>query len=172
MYISHTYTKHAVSWWERLSELQFSFNWKHKHMKVEASNLISKESYLRQASVRANRSHMLDVSDVVFKKIRKSIFAFFFFLSRSFPKEVVVNLLFNSLTVFMCVIDVNVLYYLIDARYLLVLCIKEVHWLNYNHRVCVISQSHGTVKIKSVKLELPWVRGVWLSVTRSAQNMC
>lgn len=96
-------------------------------MKVEASNLISKESYLRQASVRANRSHMLDVSDVVFKKIRKSIFAFFFFLSRSFPKEVVVNLLFNSLTVFMCVIDVNVLYYLIDARYLLVLCIKEVH---------------------------------------------
>lgn len=94
-------------------------------MKVEASNLISKESYLRQASVRANRSHMLDVSDVVFKKIRKSIFAFFF-LSRSFPKEVVANLLFNTLTVFMCVIDVNVLYYLIDARYLLFLCIKEV----------------------------------------------
>lgn len=92
-------------------------------MKVEASNLISKESCLRQASVRANRSHMLDVlcvSDVVFKKIS------FLFFEQIFPKEVVVNLLFNSLTVFVCVIDVNVLYYLVDARYLLLLCIKEV----------------------------------------------
>lgn len=53
-------------------------------MKVEASNLISKESCLRQASVRANRSHMLDVlcvSDVVFKKIS------FLFFSRSFLKK-------------------------------------------------------------------------------------
>lgn len=51
---------------------------------------------------------MFYVSDVVFKKIRKSIFAFFFF-EQIFAKEVVVNLLFNSLTVFMCVIDVNII---------------------------------------------------------------
>lgn len=63
---------------------------------------------------------VLCVSDVVFKKIS------FLFFEQIFPKEVVVNLLFNSLTVFVCVIDVNVLYYLVDARYLLLLCIKEV----------------------------------------------
>lgn len=93
-------------------------------MKVEASNFISKEGCLRQASVIANRSHMLDVLCGL-QKIRKSIFAFFFF-EQIFPKEVIVNLLFNSLTVFMCVIDFNVLHYLIDARYLLLLFIKEV----------------------------------------------
>lgn len=59
---------------------------------------------------------MFYVSDVVFKKLGKP---YLLFLKQIIPKEVIVNLLFNSLTVFMCVIDVNILHYLIDARSLM-----------------------------------------------------
>lgn len=70
-------------------------------MKVKDSNLVSKESCLRQASARANRSHMLDglckrCGLPKEKKSRKNRYDFFFF-KQNFPKKVVVNLLIRRL---------------------------------------------------------------------------
>jgi len=70
----------------------------------------------------------------------------------------------------MHVIDVTVLYEIVDARYFLLLCIREVCSLNCNHRVLVISQSHQIVMIKLGKLEPLRVRGFWLSTARSADG--
>lgn len=57
----------------------------------------------------------------------------------------------------------------------MLLRIGKVCSLNYNHGVLVISQSCGIFKMKLGKLEPPWVRGFWLSITRSAAgvtNVC